>query len=214
MHTVTRKVACFCEKSFEAAVPEDVDLAVDAGVEAEILAGDFMAVTCPACGKRLTPEFPCVVRAASPIPGAGEARDILLLPEPDRVACVSGRHPGLAAGHARVVVGMTELAEKLLLFGSSLDDRIVEIMKYYLLTGSAGGSAADSEVVLRYAGDEGDRMIFHISGLAEGRIGVARLGKDVYRKIEADLDTRLAEEPFVAFCEPPYVSLRKAEPSE
>jgi len=214
MHTVTRKVACFCEKSFEAAIPADVDLAVDEGVQAAILAGDFMAVTCPACGKRLTPEFPCIVRAPSPIPGAGGARDILLLPEADRVACVSGRHPGLAAGHARVVVGMPELAEKLLVLGRSLDDRIVEIMKYYLLTGSAGVPAADGEVVLSYAGDEGDRMVFHITGLAEGRIGVARLGKDIYRKIEADLDTRLAEEPFVAFCGLPYVSLRRAEPSE
>jgi len=211
MHTTTRRIACFCEKTFDAEIPDAIDLSLDEGVQDLILGGDFMAVTCPACGKRLTPEFPCVVSMAGEIPGAGGARDVLLVPELDRVACLSGRHGGLKDGHARVAIGMPELVEKVLIFSRSLDDRVVEIMKYYLLTGSAGSAAEDREVTLRYSGDEGERMVFHITGLSEGQIGVARLGRDIYDRIQSDLATRLAEEPFSIFCDAPYVSIRKAE---
>ena len=66
-------------------------------------------------------------------------------------------------------------------------------------------------VFLAVSGEEAGRLVFHIDGLAEGQIGVARLPRDIYARIEADLPARLAEEPFREFCEPPYVSLRRAE---
>lgn len=210
MHLVTRRIACFCEKSFEAEMPDSVDLALDEGVEQLIVQGNFMAVECPACGKRLTPEFPCLVSVAREIPGPGGGREILLVPEAERVACMRGKRPGVE-GHARIAIGMPELVEKVLVFGKGLDDRVVEIMKFYLLTGAAAGPEEDRDVTFQYRGDEGDRMVFHIRGLPEGEIGVARLSREIYRKIETDLDSRLAEEPFSLFCDPPYVSIRKAE---
>ncbi len=210
MHLVTRKLACFCENSFEAEMPDSVDLAVDEGVEQLILQGDFMAAECPVCGKRLTPEFACLVSMAREIPGPGGGREVLLVPEAERVACMRGKRPE-TGDHARIAIGMPELVEKVLVFGKGLDDRIIEIMKFYLLTGAAGGAEEDRDVTLLYRGDEGDRLVFHIRGLAEGEIGVARLSREIYRKIETDLDSRLAEEPFSLFCDPPYVSIRKAE---
>jgi hypothetical protein len=210
MHLVTRRIACFCENSFEAEIPDSVDLAADAGVEQLIAEGGFMAVNCPACGKRLTPEFPCLVSVAREIPGAAGGRGVFLVPETERVARMTGRSSA-GEGHARVAIGIPELVEKVLIFGSGKDDRIIEIMKYYLLTGAAGGAGEDRDVTFQYRGDEGDRMVFHIRGLAEGEIGVARLSREIYRKIETDLESRLAEEPFSLFCDPPYVSIRKAE---
>jgi len=210
MHLVTRRIACFCENSFEAEIPDSVDLAADEGVEQLIVQGGFMAVDCPACGKRLTPEFPCLISVAREIPGVAGGRGVFLLPEAERVACMRGKS-GAGEGHARIAVGMPELVEKVLIFGSGRDDRIIEIMKYYLLTGAAGGAGEDRDVTFLYRGDEGDRMVFHIRGLAEGEIGVARLSREIYRKIETDLESRLAGEPFSLFCDPPYVSIRKAE---
>ena len=58
MKSTTRHIACFCENVFDAQVPESANLAEDPDVEGLILGGDFGAVSCPACGKRLTPEFP------------------------------------------------------------------------------------------------------------------------------------------------------------
>jgi hypothetical protein len=210
MHLVTRRIACFCENTFEAELPDSVDLAADEGVEQLIVQGGFMAVDCPACGKRLTPEFPCLVSVAREIPGAVGGRGIFLVPEAERVACMRGKRPGVE-GYDRIAIGMPELVEKVVVFGKGLDDRVIEIMKFYLLTGAAGGAGEDRDVTFLYRGDEDDRMVFHIRGLAEGEIGVGRLSREIYRKIEVDLDSRLAQEPFSLFCDPPYVSIRKAE---
>lgn len=92
-----------------------------------------MAVTCPRCGKRLTPEFPFRLSLAG---GRGE---IMLVPEKDRIGLARGKLDYELGSPYRVVVGFPELAEKLHILAAGLDDRVIEIMKYYLLTGAAGG---------------------------------------------------------------------------
>ena len=129
----TRHIACFCENSFDAEIPESADLAGDPGVQQLILGGDFMAVSCPSCGKRLTPEFPFRLT------GVMKVGEIFLVPEADRAAFTRGRLDYDVGKPGRIVVGFQELAEKVLICTRGLDDRVIEIMKYYLLTGSAGG---------------------------------------------------------------------------
>ena len=204
MTTVKRRIACFCESTFEADVPEAADLGADAEVRAAILAGDFMSVTCPACGKVLTPEFPFRLGG---VPVFGE---LVLVPEADRGALARGRLPALET-RGRVAVGFAELAEKLLIADAGLDDRVIEIMKHYLLTGSASNAetGGQPDVSLLYKGREGEKHVFHIVGMREGEVGVARLGQQLYARIAKDLDARMAEEPFSEFCSPPWVSLKR-----
>jgi hypothetical protein len=208
MKSITRHIACFCESTFDAQVPESADLAADPEVEALILGGDFMAVTCPVCAKRLTPEYPFRLTG---VKGIGE---LFLVPEAHRNAYLRGKLEYPIGAPARVVVGFAELAEKVLVFSRGLDDRVIEIMKYYLLTGPAGGSSrpdAEQDVTIAYRGEEGEKHLFHILGMKkDGEVGVARLGRAVYDKIAADVETRVKEEPFRDFCEPPWVSLRRA----
>ena len=206
MKSITRHIACFCESTFDAQVPESADLAEDPEVEALILGGDFMAVTCPVCGKRLTPEYPFRLTG---VKGVGE---LFLVPEAHRNAFLLNKLEYPLGTPARVVVGFAELAEKVLIFSRGLDDRVIEIMKYYLLTGPVGGSGPDAErdVTLQYRGEEGDKHFFHIIGMKkDGEVGVARLGRSVYDKIAADVENRVKEEPFRDFCDPPWVSLRR-----
>jgi hypothetical protein len=204
MTTVKKRIACFCESTFEADIPETADLASDPEVGPAILAGEFMSVTCPACGKVLTPEFPFRL---SSVPVFGE---LVLVPEADRVALSRGK---LAAAETRgrVAVGFAELAEKLLIANAGLDDRVIEIMKYYLLTGSARDAEAGSQpdVSFLYKGREGGKHLFHIVGMRQGEVGVARLAQDLYARIAKDLAARTAEEPFSEFCTPPWVSLKR-----
>jgi hypothetical protein len=206
MKSITRHIACFCENTFDAQVPESADLAEDPEVEALILKGDFGAVSCPVCGKRLTPEYPFRLTG---VRGVGE---LFLVPEAHRTAFLRDKLEYPVGKPARVVVGFAELAEKVLIFGRGLDDRVIEIMKYYLLTGAAGGPVQDAErdVTLLYRGEENDKHLFHILGMKEGEVGVARLARTVYDKIAADVETRVTEEPFRDFCDPPWVSLRRA----
>jgi hypothetical protein len=218
MTSIKRRIACFCETTFEAEVPASADCAEDPDVVQSIVDGDFMAVTCPACGKRLTPEYPFRLTA---VQGFGE---VLLVPEPDRAALARGKldvaSVGTSAGHTaargipgRVVVGFAELAEKVTIAGLGLDDRVIEIMKYYLLTGSASkageDAAAAEDVTVRYRGIEQGKHLFHIVGMKKDEVGVARLAPELYARIAGDIGTRVTEEPFRDFCTPPWVSLRR-----
>jgi hypothetical protein len=205
MTTKTRHIACFCESSFDAEIPESADLAADTGVEEQIQSGDFMAVSCPACGKRLTPEYPFHLT------GVKAVGDLFLVPEADRGAFLLGTLDYSPGSPGRIVVGFPELSEKVLIFGKGLDDRVIEIMKYYLLTGPAGpGNEAAGDASLLYRGVEDGKHVFNILGMKEGQVGVARLAGAIYQKIAADVEKRVLEEPFRDFCEPPWISLRKA----
>jgi hypothetical protein len=204
MTSKKRHIACFCESSFDADIPDSADLG-DAGIQESILSGSFMEVHCPTCGKRLTPEFPFRLTG---VRGPGE---IFLVPESDRAAYTMGRLDYDIGSPGRVVVGFPELVEKVLIAGSGLDDRAVEIMKYYLLTGSnpAAGQEPGPDVTILYRGIEEEKHVFHIMGMKEGEIGIARLGRDLYARIASDIETRVTEEPFRDFCQPPWVSLRR-----
>jgi len=123
--SATRQIVCFCEHSFQTDVPERVDLAESPEVEEQILSGEFLSVRCPACGKLLKPEFPVFVRH--------EGGTILLVPELDRAAFCRGRLPYGLEDATRGAIGYEELAEKFLIKRAGLDDRVVELIKYYLL---------------------------------------------------------------------------------
>ncbi len=113
MTTVPRRIACFCETTFDAEIPERADMAADPEIGELILDGSFMAVNCPACGKRLTPEYPFRLTG---VKGLGE---ILLVPEADRARYVRGTLDYVSGSPDRVVVGFPELAEKVLVAGSA-----------------------------------------------------------------------------------------------
>lgn len=204
MHATVRRIACFCDNAFEAEIPDSADLREEPQVEKLIESGDFMAVTCPKCGKRLTPEFPFRLSLS-------DGREVLMIPEKDLGTFVRGRLGYEVGTPFRVVVGFPEMAEKLKILTAGLDDRIIEIMKYYLLTGTAEAGDEEHAVTLRYKGEEDKRHVFHVIGLKEGEVGVARLGAEVYRKIASDVEKRIQEEPFRDFCTPPWVSIRKPE---
>ncbi len=202
MHSTLRRIACFCDNAFDADIPDSADLAAEPEVAKLIASGDFMAVTCPKCGKRLTPEFPFRLSLA-------DGRELFLVPENDLGGFIRGKLDYDVGAPFRVVVGFAEMAEKVKILAAGLDDRVIEIMKYYLITGNAQPEEQDRAVTLRYQGEEGGRHVFHVLGLKEGEVGVARLASEIYRKIEADVEKRIQEEPFRGFCAPPWVSVRK-----
>ena len=213
MNTTRRRIACFCDHVFEADIPSVVNLAERPETADEVLRGEFMVVSCPGCGRRLSPEFPC--RFTGVTAGPLGILDIQLVPEADRVSYLAGRMDRDLGRPGRVAIGIPELAEKLTIFRAGLDDQAVEILKYLLVTkpdpGREPSPASDREVVATFRGEEGARLLFHLSGLRDGEVGVARVARDLYDKVVADLPTRLSEEPFSDFCDPPYVSLRRVE---
>lgn len=203
MTTSPRHIACFCETTFDAELPTSADMSRDTEIVQLILDGSFMSVTCPGCGRRLGPEYPFRLTG---VPGLGE---VFLVPEGDRGAYLRGKLEYDTGSPARIVVGFPELAEKVLIAGLGLDDRVIEMMKYYLLTGSAKEEEQEREIGIRYRGKEAGRHVFNIVGMKADEIGVARLADELYGRIAADVETRVQEDPFPDFCSPPWVSLRR-----
>lgn len=205
MTTAPRHIACFCETTFDAEIPSSGDLSADPEIGQLILDGSFMSAACPGCGRRLSPEYPFRLTG---VPGTGE---IFMVPEADRVAYLRGKLDYDTGSPARIVVGFPELAEKVLIAGLGLDDRVIEMMKYYLLTGSAKGEEEEQEtdVGILYRGREAGRHVFNIVGMKAGEVGVARLAEELYARIAATVETRVKEDPFPDFCVPPWVSLRR-----
>ena len=208
-NTRKRRIACFCEKVFEADLPDAIDLAERPEAADEVLRGEFMAVTCPACGKRLTPEFPC--RFTGVTAGTQGTLEVALVPEADRVTYLAGHMDREVTTADRVVIGVPELAEKLAIFRAGLDDRVVEMLKFLLVTRPATAAAPGAEVTVTFQRMDGDRLVFHVAGLREGEVAVARLDRPLHDRMLADLAERLTEDPWKDFCTPPYVSMRRVE---
>jgi len=197
-----RKVTCMCETTFDADLPEQVDLDADPGVVDQILAGEFLSVSCPSCGSRLKPELP--VRLVS----KKRALDLVFLPELDRMAVYRGA-ADLPKG-AQVLIGYPELFERARVIADGMDPEAVEIVKYYLQL-KAEEQAGEAEVAVSYAGMDGGKLTFHVRGVKEGEVAVLHVGRDTYDRTLADKARSLRAEPFDRILAGPYKSIRMLE---
>jgi len=196
-----RKLVCFCEHEFESEVQDEVDLDREPQARQAILSGDFQTVRCPSCGKELKPEFPVTVRE----PG----RTLFMVPELDRVAFYRGTLSYPVAHADRVAIGYDELAEKLRIRDAGLDDRVVEVLKYYLLQKVLEHYEGEGEVRLLFSGQEPAGLVFHALGLRDEEVGVLRVSRQMAEKAAQQLESKLREEPFAEFLAGPYVSVNK-----
>jgi hypothetical protein len=196
-----RKLVCFCEHEFESEVPDSVDLAEQPQARQAILEGDFQAIQCPGCGKTLKPEFPALVRE----PGWS----VFFVPELDRVAYYRGKLPYPVGEVDRVAIGYDELVEKLRIREAGLDDRLVEVLKYYLLQKVLEHYEGETDVRLLFIGPEPAGLVFHAHGLRDKEVGVLRVSRQMADKAAGQLEGKLREEPFSQFLSAPYVSINK-----
>ncbi|MBN2351842.1 MAG: hypothetical protein JXD23_04665 [Spirochaetales bacterium] len=199
-----KSITCMCEHRFEADIPDKVDLEKSADSIASIIDGSFMTVSCPSCGKLLKPEFPFT------LVHGGQGWEIRFVPELARQKTM--RQPPIVKGKktARVVIGYSELLEKVKIFEEQLDDRVIEYLKYFIMS-KVMEKTEDEEknVDVYYHERQGDVLEFHIQGLKSDEVGVFKLPMATYRKALADIDRHSSEEPFRDFLTPPYVSLNK-----
>ena len=200
---MNRQLSCYCGASFEHEFPEQVDLDDRALLES-VLEGDFLAVDCPDCGKHLKPEYP--VRLS----GRSAGVDLFLVPELDRGGLRRGDLPYPIPDVKRIVVGYAELVEKLKVHLAGLDDQVVEVIKYHLLSRALENEEMqERDPRVSFQAAEGDRLVFHIAGLSDNEIAVSRVPRETYEKARARLGQLIREEPFSEFLSPPHVSISR-----
>ena len=202
-----KTITCRCERTFEADIPDAVDLDRDSGVFEAILDGEFLVTTCPHCGERLKPDIPVVVTSKR------RGLALRVLPEGERHTWMSDLK-SLPHG-VEILVGYAELYERVLILKDELDPRALEILKYYILAKALEGSPESSETPrVFYRGKDGNgRLSFGIEGLRAGEIALLALPFDRYEKALRDMPGLATQEPFSLFLSGPYASTRALEGS-
>jgi len=198
-------ITCICERSFDAEVPEALDLAADGTALPSILEGSFLNYRCPSCGKLLKPEFPLRLVSAS------RKAEIRFLPESERGSFYAGAVKTPAG--ADVVIGYPELLDRIRALQAGLDPRALEIMKYVYLE-KAEEKCPDGEIRVYLGGVEGDSILFHIHGMAKDEIAVVKASRAMYDKTLKDLPNRAKMAPYSTILTPPYISVRRLDLEE
>jgi len=193
------ELTCMCERSVGVVFPDVVDLAKEPAREEEILAGTFMSVRCPHCGKLLKPELP--FRLLDAVRGL----DIYLVPSLERNSFLAGRLEGVPAEVNRVVIGFPELQEKLRIANAKLDDRVVEIAKFHLMR-RAEKEGPGRDVAIYFVSRGGGALTFEVHGLRRDEVGRVRVPEEAVERIAAELSRNLKREPYRVFLAGPYVS--------
>jgi hypothetical protein len=197
-----RKVTCMCEATFDADLPEEIDLDLSTGIWDEILAGKFLTVECPTCGTLLKPELR--VRLVSKKLGM----DLVALPELDRISLYRGAVE-LPKG-ATALVGFPELFERARIIVDGFDPDSIEIIKYWLIQ-KAVEQAPEAEIGASYAGLKQGKLSFHVSGLRDGEVAVLPIEPSTYERTLAGKAKSLREAPFDRMLSGPYKSVRSLE---
>lgn len=195
-------ITCVCDKTFDAVIPESVDLSDDTGTLRQILKGTYLTFTCPHCGHLVKPEEPLRVTDAN------RDIDIFLVPERDRNRYLLGLTDYPDAD--RVVIGYPELVEKLKIYDAGLDDSAVELIKYYLLVRVGAGTTP----TILFEDIERESLVLEIIGLRDDEVGRVNIPRGTYEQAASELPEKRLEEPYNTFLEPPYVSINKIEIEE
>jgi hypothetical protein len=196
-----RTITCMCETTFEGEFPEEVDIDEDPSLMGKIQDGSFLSVSCPSCGKTLKPEFEVLVRSAK--------ASWYLVPELSRMDFYSKKID--CPKGARIAIGYSELAEKLLIAQAGLDESAIEFLKYYLYVKAEESNPA-GEIEIRFKEISGDTISFYIVGLKADEIAITKIPRSLYETMR--LKEKLEEEPFKEIAKAPYISVNKVLQAE
>lgn len=194
-----KQITCNCGHEFESEISDRFDLAEDPELEDRILHGHFLSFICDQCGRNLKLEF------AVQIVDAARDWELFLVPESERSSYLLGKSK--YGDHKRIVIGYAELIEKLKIYGENLDDRGIELIKYYLLQ-KVGGNEGIS---VYFENLENENLVFHIHGLRKDEVGLARISREIYNRTTEELEDKADKPPYSSFLTPPYVSVSQVE---
>jgi len=193
-----RKITCFCEHVFEVDAPELLDLDTEVKAENEIFEGSFMAYTCPNCGKLVKPELSC--RIVSKKKGI----DLFMFPETERLDFYHEREHEPKG--SSVVIGYSELVERLHVLNAKLVPEAVEVLKYFLYQ-KAESVNPEADISVFFEKVDADSLEFHILGIKADQIAVMKVPLNFYEEAIKDCKERKDEEPFASIIKGSYISV-------
>ncbi len=196
------KVPCTCYAPVDFEYEEVVDLEKNPEAANQIMAGSFMEVQCPKCGKVLHPEFPFIIKHE------GKKIDIQFLPERMRDDYLRGLSKYCFKKEGRIVIGFQELAEKLKIINEGIDDRVTEVIKYYMVSKIEADQKPKDEIRAFFeCTDKDGNLVFLVQGLNDHEAAQLTIPKSFYEVCKIKTLAYKNSEPFSLFLTPPYISL-------
>jgi len=189
-----KKLTCFCGNSFEIDLENKIDLLKNPEISDKILENNFLEYKCPSCGKILKPEYT--------LEFFGENLSLTMIPEIERDSLLAGN---IELQTDQVVVGYPELKEKFIIQKFSYDDKIIELIKLYILK----KINSNLDIKILFSNMENNNLIFHIFGLKEKETGISKIPEHIYTSINKNLNERLKDPEILGLLSLPYRSVNK-----
>ena len=212
-----RKITCFCDNTFEADIPEEIDLDSQSGYLDEIQNGSFFLFSCPSCGKKHKPEFPLTVLWPS------KKLQFEVFPELDRGEFYRRKKTPAVKGPNKLetLIGYPEMADRLAVIREGFDPVAVEAIKYFLHV-KAEEQYPEDELNIWYYGSSGQAeqssgeqrsggqssLEFHIHGIRKDEVAVMKVPLSVYQKTLDDYKKNPKDELFGALRVRTYLSVK------
>ena len=149
----------------------------------------------------LKPEFPVLIEDPQ------AENSIFFVPELDRSQFFRGALAYSLREANRVAIGYEELVEKFLLKQYNLDDRVIEIVKYYLLSKIMEDDQGERDIRVLFSKKEGETAFFNVLGLKENEVGILKVPMSTVQKVESQLEEKKRQAPFTEILNAPYVSI-------
>jgi hypothetical protein len=187
-----KNIDCYCGTSFKADIKDEINLSENPEIIDQIINNKFMEFICPACDKVLKPEYR--------IRFYNDDIDLMMIPEIERDSLLAG---SIEIQSKQVVVGFQELIEKFIILKYNYDDKIIELIKLYLL--EKADTSLDIKILFTKKNKE--VLIFNIYGLREGETGISKIPESIYNSISSNLEERLKEPGIEELLSLPYRSI-------
>jgi len=210
---------CVCGHEFEAVLWDSVDVAEAAPLKSKILSGEMNQIQCVKCKKRSYVEKNLLYRDSN------QKLLIQMYPQSDRPRWVKleaehkkainkraiKRRAHLRGYTLRLAFGHQEMVEKIRIFDSHLDDRLIEMIKLKILEqDDVVKETPDAELLFsQYLADEGE-LHFKLTSLEKNLSQTIVISYEHYEELleaEQHLSTEKPAEKIV--CQGMYVSVNK-----
>lgn len=187
-----RKIDCNCGMSFEVDIENKINISENPETVDKVINNSFMEFKCPSCDKILKPEYR--------IRFYGDDMDITMIPEIERDSFLAGK---AKIESKQIVVGFQELREKFIIQKHNYDDRIIELIKLFLLKKADTGL----DIKILFIKKEDCCLVFHIYGLKEEETGISKIPESIYNSISSNLEERMKEPEISELLSLPYRSV-------
>lgn len=190
---IPEKLTCpYCNRPSTVGLYQSVNVTLEPDLKEKVFSGELFVFTCPLCGEKAKLDMPLLYHDMD--------RQFLIQSchseEDAKEFCVHNRAidamPKIAKDgyEFRAVVGLNDLKEKVLVFEAGLNDIIVDLFKYLML------SSDDAEFDrIFFTGIENGRLFFEGYKLKNWEGSVFTFPLDEFRKLERDYLPQIHYDP-------------------